>query len=89
MDIRMPVMDGLEATRAIRRWESENRGLHTPIIALTASALPDAVRECLDAGCDAHVSKPVKRATLIDAIRSASDRPSNVLLASRAALLQL
>jgi two-component system sensor histidine kinase/response regulator len=86
MDIRMPVMDGLAATRAIRQWENENRRLRTPIIALTASALPDAVRECLDAGCDAHVSKPVKRATLIDAIRAA--RPSDVLVGSRATLLQ-
>lgn len=69
MDMRMPVMDGFVATRAIRQWEAENGARHTPIVALTASALNEAVRECLEAGCDAHVSKPVKRATLIDAIR--------------------
>jgi PAS domain S-box-containing protein len=73
MDIRMPVIDGLDATRAIRRWENENRRWHTPIIALTASALPDAVRECLEAGCNTHVSKPIKRVTLIDAICAAAD----------------
>ncbi len=73
MDVRMPVIDGIEATRAIRRWENENRGRRTPIIALTASALPLAVRTCLAAGCDTHVSKPIKRATLIDAIRAAAD----------------
>jgi PAS domain S-box-containing protein len=73
MDIRMPVIDGIEATRAIRRWESENRGRRTPIIALTASALPLAVRTCMAAGCDTHVSKPIKRVTLIDAIRAAAD----------------
>jgi PAS domain S-box-containing protein len=74
MDIRMPVIDGIEATRAIRRWENENReGQRTPIIALTASALPLAVRTCLAAGCDTHVSKPIKRVTLIDAIRAAAD----------------
>jgi two-component system sensor histidine kinase/response regulator len=73
IDIRMPVMDGLEATRAIRKWENRNRVHRTAIIALTASALPDAVRECLDAGCDSHVSKPVKRTTLISAIRAAVD----------------
>jgi len=73
MDIRMPVIDGIEATRAIRRWENENReGQRTPIIALTASALPLAVRTCLAVGCDAHVSKPIKRVTLIDAIRAAA-----------------
>ena len=73
MDIRMPVIDGIEATRAIRRWENKNReGQRTPIIALTASALPLAVRTCLAVGCDAHVSKPIKRVTLIDAIRAAA-----------------
>jgi CheY-like chemotaxis protein len=40
---------------------------------LTASALPDAVRECLEAGCNTHVSKPIKRVTLIDAICAAAD----------------
>ena len=73
MDIRMPVIDGIEATRAIRRWENENRARRTPIIALTASALPLAVRTCLAAGCDTHVSKPIKRATLIDTIRAEVD----------------
>ncbi len=72
MDVRMPVVDGIEATRAIRRWENENRGRRTPIIALTASALPLAVRACLAAGCNTHVSKPIKRVTLIDAIRAAT-----------------
>src|SRR5262249_1672526 len=69
MDMRMPVMDGLEATRAIRRWETENGARRTPILALTASALHEAVRASLEAGCDAHISKPVKRTTLIEAIR--------------------
>ncbi len=72
MDIRMPVMNGLDATRAIRRWENENRRRRTPIIALTASALQEEVRDCLDAGCDTHVSKPVKRVTLSKAIRTAA-----------------
>ena len=86
MDIRMPVMDGLEATRAIRRWENAKGGPRTPIIALTASALPDAVRECLDAGCDAHVSKPVKSVTLINAIRATCDRASDLHAEPRAVL---
>jgi PAS domain S-box-containing protein len=72
MDMRMPVMDGLAATRAIRGWERENGLGRTPIIALTASALHEAVRECFEAGCDAHVSKPVRRVTLIEAIRAAT-----------------
>jgi CheY-like chemotaxis protein len=89
MDMRMPVMDGFVATRAIRQWEAENGARHTPIVALTASALNEAVRECLEAGCDAHVSKPVKRATLIDAIRrelrGSGDSEAEAPGASRAA----
>jgi PAS domain S-box-containing protein len=69
MDMRMPVVDGDAATRAIRAWEQAENLPRTPIIALTASALVEDVRRCLEAGCDAHVAKPVKRATLLAAIR--------------------
>lgn len=68
MDIRMPVMDGYAATRAIRAWERDNQRTATPIIALTASALEEDAQRCREAGCDAHVSKPVKRAALLAAI---------------------
>ncbi len=61
-------MDGYAATRAIRAWERANQRSPTPIIALTASALDEDVQRCLEAGCDAHVSKPVKRAALLGAI---------------------
>jgi two-component system, sensor histidine kinase and response regulator len=73
MDIQMPVVDGYAAVRAIRRWEGEQRREALPIIALTASALDEAVRESFAAGCDAHVSKPVRKATLIEAIRNVID----------------
>jgi PAS domain S-box-containing protein len=71
MDLQMPVVDGIEATRAIRAWERETGRQRTPIIALTASALDEAVRRSRAAGCDGHVSKPAKRATLIAAIAAA------------------
>jgi CheY-like chemotaxis protein len=71
MDVQMPEVDGLTATRAIREWESEQGLSPTPIIALTASALENDVDRCFDAGCDDHVSKPFKRRVLLDAIRSA------------------
>jgi PAS domain S-box-containing protein len=71
MDVQMPEVDGLTATRAIREWESEQGFPPTPIIALTASALENDVDRCFDAGCDDHVSKPFKKRVLLDAIRSA------------------
>lgn len=68
MDIQMPVMDGYTATRQIRQWETDNDLAPTPIIALTAYALKEEVQKALDAGCDAHLSKPVKKGTLLETI---------------------
>ena len=68
MDIQMPVMDGHAATRTIRAWEREHDAGHTNIIALTASALDAEEARTLEAGCDAHVAKPVKKATLLGTI---------------------
>ena len=58
MDMRMPVMDGLAATREIRKLERPD-ATHIPIIALTANAFEEDVKACLQAGMDAHMSKPV------------------------------
>ena len=83
MDIQMPVMDGLEATRAIRAWEQE-RGLSpTPILALTASALDEDVRRTLEAGADMHVSKPIKKAVLIAAIKQSTHSTSEPTVAKK------
>src|SRR5262245_65845921 len=57
MDVQMPEMDGLEATAAIRAWECET-GIHVPIIAMTAHAMPDDAEQFLDAGMDAYLVKP-------------------------------
>jgi PAS domain S-box-containing protein len=77
MDIQMPVLDGYGATRMIRRYEAQTGRAHTPIIALSASALDESIHRSLEAGCDLHVSKPVKRATLLDAIASAVEAASS------------
>jgi len=69
MDRQMPIMDGLTATRTIRAWERENQRSPTPIIALTASALKGDRETCLAAGCTAYLSKPIKQAVLLQAIR--------------------
>jgi PAS domain S-box-containing protein len=58
MDIQMPLMNGFEATGAIRELERE-RGFRTPIIALTAHAQKEDEQRCLDAGMDGYISKPI------------------------------
>jgi CheY-like chemotaxis protein/HPt (histidine-containing phosphotransfer) domain-containing protein len=66
MDVRMPEMDGLEATRRIRALEGA-RGL-VPIVALTARAFIEQVSECREAGMDSHVPKPFTPDTLLSAV---------------------
>jgi PAS domain S-box-containing protein len=68
MDVQMPEVDGLTATRAMRSWERAQGKDPTPIIALTASALDEDIKRSLEAGCNAHVSKPVKKRSLLEVI---------------------
>ncbi|MCG8710242.1 PAS domain S-box protein [Brenneria sp. 4F2] len=65
MDMQMPVMDGLQATQAIR---SEPRFNRLPIIAMTANAMPSDREACLEAGMDGHIGKPFHMETLVEAI---------------------
>jgi signal transduction histidine kinase/CheY-like chemotaxis protein len=60
MDMHMPEMGGIDATREIRRREAERGLARLPIIALTANAMAEAVTECMEAGMDGYVSKPIK-----------------------------
>jgi signal transduction histidine kinase len=66
MDVRMPKVDGLEATRRIRALPGAQG--QVPILALTAYTFPDQVAQCADAGMDGHLPKPVDYKTLIDGI---------------------
>lgn len=70
MDMQMPVMDGYAATKEIRMWEQQHGLEPTPIVALTAYALKEEMQKSLDAGCDAHITKPIKKVTLLEAIRT-------------------
>jgi PAS domain S-box-containing protein len=72
MDIQMPVMDGHAATRAIRDWERDNHRAPTPIVALSAAANSESFISSRDAGCDEHVTKPIRKATLLEVIDRAT-----------------
>lgn len=74
MDMEMPVMDGLEATRRIRLWEDEKREYRTPILALTAHAFQEHRQKTMDAGCTEFLAKPIKKQALIKAIESYAGR---------------
>jgi len=65
MDVNMPVMDGLEATRRLRQ---DPRFARLPVIALTADVMSAQIKTCLDAGCDAHVAKPIDLRNLLSAM---------------------
>ncbi|MGH7027984.1 PAS domain-containing protein [Brevundimonas sp.] len=67
MDVHMPVMDGLTATREIRRMQA-GTGRRTPILALTANVQADQVARCLDAGMDGHLAKPIQIPELAGAL---------------------
>ncbi len=69
MDIEMPVMDGYTATKKIREWEKEQRIEPTPIIALTAHALKEHEDKSKETGCNGHVTKPIKKAKLLETIK--------------------
>jgi len=67
MDLQMPVMGGLEASRGIREMERESGG-HVPIVALTARAMAKDRENCLSSGMDGYLSKPIRAAELRDAL---------------------
>jgi two-component system, sensor histidine kinase and response regulator len=73
MDMQMPVMDGLEATKKIRKWEQSNQdniasARHIPIIAITANALKGDREKCIDAGMDDYMTKPINREKVFDCL---------------------
>ena len=68
MDIMMPVMDGLEAARQIRALNRKDTK-EIPIIAMTANAFQDDIRDCIDAGMNAHIAKPIESKKIEDTLQ--------------------
>ncbi|MEM9263110.1 MAG: response regulator, partial [Pseudomonadota bacterium] len=69
MDVSMPEIDGLEATKLIREKESAEGLPHTPIIAATAHAMKDDREKCHSAGMDDYLSKPIKKDMIVAMLR--------------------
>jgi PAS domain S-box-containing protein len=65
MDVQMPILDGYSATKEIRKWERLNSRKRCPVIAVTANALDEDLRMSLAAGCDDHMSKPLRKDRLL------------------------
>jgi len=86
MDCQMPVMDGYEATKRIRRYEAQNgcsetdsaRAIHIPIVAMTANAMQGDRENCIDAGMDDYITKPISPATLRAAFEQWVDQNKSV-----------
>jgi CheY-like chemotaxis protein len=73
MDMAMPVMNGMDATKRIREFEAGGAS-HVPIIALTANVLPEDRERCFSAGMDDFLTKPFKQVELAAKLASASRR---------------
>ena len=68
MDVRMPEMDGLEAIRHIRSDERARGVERTPIVVVSANTSAEDVRDCIEAGADGHIAKPVARMDVLGAV---------------------
>jgi CheY-like chemotaxis protein len=75
MDVQMPVMDGIAATRAIRELERARGNTPTPILAVTANSSMHDTERTASAGCNAHLSKPISKLELLSAIEKFRLRP--------------
>jgi CheY-like chemotaxis protein len=73
MDLSLPVMDGWEATRRLKR---DSRTQHIPVVVLTGHALPEHAQAAREAGCDLVITKPCLPDQLMDAIRRILDAPT-------------
>ena len=95
MDVEMPEMDGYTATRMIRQQERDMGAEPTPVLALTAHAFQEAVNRSHEAGFTAHLTKPIRRATLLEALGKHAraprieSRPQKIRVTVDASLMDL
>ena len=68
MDAHMPVMDGYQATEKFREWERAESQASLPVLALTADAFKESIEKSVQVGFNAHLTKPIRKATLVEAI---------------------
>lgn len=76
MDVQMPVMDGFESTRRLRKSEVQT-GEHIPIVALTANAMAGDRERCIESGMDNYLTKPVEKERLVQVLRELSNHKQN------------
>ncbi len=82
MDMQMPVMDGLAATAAIRGLEQARGADRTPIVMLSANAMPEHIAQAMTAGCDGYIAKPVTPQSLIEGIKRATAAAADMVRAA-------
>ncbi|MBF0622561.1 MAG: response regulator [Magnetococcales bacterium] len=71
MDLQMPHMDGFDATKLIRQWEvAQGKMVRTPIVAVTAYAMPEDAEKAIDSGCDCCLTKPIRKKAILKSIEA-------------------
>ena len=78
MDVQMPNMNGVDATRAIRRFEAEQKRVRTPILALSANVMAHQLDEYVAAGMDGYVAKPIDVTALVETLQETLEPASEM-----------
>lgn len=80
MDLKIPLLNGYEATKKMRGIEKSSDRAHTPIIAISAFGMPEEIKRSSECGCDAHLTKPIKKEELLSFVSSHLKTKNRVVL---------